>query len=1014
MRSGSRLALLAACFFLSGASGLAYETAWSQQLGLVFGATELAVVAVLAAYMAGLAAGAVVAGRWASRVERPFLAYALLELAIAASALAVPGLIALAGRLHVALFSGTGAEASGGGAALSLLFRFAASFVVLGVPTACMGATLPLLVRGVVSRAEDIGRRTAALYAANTMGAAAGALAAGFLLLPRLGLGRTFLGAAALNLCAALLALPLLGDRPPKPELPASAPESGRRWILPLALVSGFVSFGLEVAWTRLLAFVVGGSIYAFATMLTTFLAGIGIGSALASPLARSVEAARRGFVLAQLGAAAFALLALRAVEYLPVCRGTDASPAGLLVCGVLAGAVTLLPTAACFGAAFPFAVRVLAGEARDAAPASARVFAWNTVGCVAGAIAAGLWALPALRVEGTIAAAAAISLSLAAIASVAPPRPVLRVPAALAVASAVALVFVRPPAPWKTLARESLPGSRERRDVITFYAAGRSATVLLHDLGREWRLTSNGLPESAIQRPGGRSVRYAVAEWLTLLPLALRPEAGSVLVVGLGAGKSVEAVPSAVRTIDVVELEPAVVDANRSVAAQRRRDPLSDPRVRLRLDDARTLLTLDPRRYDVVVSQPSHPWTAGSAHLFTREFFELVQARLAPRGVLSQWMGHAFIDEELFRCLLSTLLAVFRHVEVYSPPRCSSMLFLASDEPLEVGAEAGVALARDRQFWKMLGVRGEADLLLARVLDSEGSRRVARGSPVNTDQYNVLQIRSPLILASPLSARGADRILSSYDPLPTGREPDRDLLHARRLLEGRDLPRARRVVDRMAPSPGRELAALLVGAAARGRPPSHDELARLAMGPPRSTEAFRELLRLRAGVPSGMLPDEVISELLAEDPEAALIVEGWKAARSGNSALLREMDRGLAATSPESSLWEYSVRLRIAWRNLIGDEGEAREGLELVDELLAATARPADLLVRASLALRAGDRAAAIASLAEVAELQRGPGEHLPELRERARRLIATLPDDPETREIRRQLEAPARPRKS
>ena len=271
--------LVLLCFFLSGVAGLSYQTAWTRQFGLVFGTSELALATVLAAYMAGLALGAGCAGRWMDRVRRPVMVYAVLELGIGLSALAVPQAIVAARALNVALLGGT--ELPLAGSFGSGLIYGVSSFVILLVPTALMGATLPLLARYAVQRETEIGTRFGLLYTANTVGAAAGTLLTAFVLLPRIGLGQTILVAAAINVVvfglAALLArgFGALKSEPSGPAIPGAATpavEASRPlgemsaafdWILPLVLVSGVVSFSWEILWTRLLTHLFGGSVYA-------------------------------------------------------------------------------------------------------------------------------------------------------------------------------------------------------------------------------------------------------------------------------------------------------------------------------------------------------------------------------------------------------------------------------------------------------------------------------------------------------------------------------------------------------------------------------------------------------------------------------------------------------------------------------------------------------------------------------------------------------------------------------
>jgi spermidine synthase len=724
VRPDGRFLLLLGCFFVSGMAALAYETAWTQQFTLAFGASEMAVVAVLAAYMAGLALGAAAGARLVRRVSRPVAVYAALELGVAASALAVPQALRVAQWLQVRLFGGAGflPEAGSWG---TIAFHLAASFLILAVPTACMGATLPLLVRFAVRHDREVGGRVGTLYTANTLGAAAGALLTAFVLLPGLGLGRTALAAATLNLCAFLLALPLA--REAVAPAPAASFGTSRGYILPLVLVSSAVSFTCEVLWTRLLTFVLGASLYAFATMLATFLMGIAIGSGLGARLSRTPMGARRGFALAQLGTATASLAAFHAVDRLPVLAARlTGGGAGFLLAGASCSALTLLPGAICVGATFPFAVRMLAAEAGEAGPASARVYGWSTVGAVVGAVLGGLVLLPALRLEGTMSLACATGLLLAAAtALLARPRlwPVL----AWALPGLLALGLWPPAPPWNLLRHSTLTG-QWNGDVV-YYGVGRGSTVLVLDLGSEWRLTSNGLPESAIQGPGARPSRYGVAHWLSLLALAARPDARSLMVVGLGAGKTVEDVPPSVSSIVVVELEPEIVAANRTLSGHRRKDPLADTRVRVRINDARSALLLTRERFDAVVSQPSHPWTAGASGLFTREFFELVRERLSDDGVLVQWMGQQFVDEPLLRSLLATVSSVFPHVEVYEPSPGGSLLLLASKRPLRIVDTAPRAIRSAPELWAAQGVFGVEDVLAARVQDEEGASPRARPS---------------------------------------------------------------------------------------------------------------------------------------------------------------------------------------------------------------------------------------------------------------------------------------------
>ena len=235
------------------------------------------------------------------------------------------------------------------------------------------------------------------------------------------------------------------------------------------------------------------------------------------------------------------------------------------------------------------------------------------------------------------------------------------------------------PPAPPWNLLRASRFGHDRGGGTPVYYAVGRIATVLVLATPSGFRIRTNGLPEALVTSRGGVPGAGKLVQWLGALPTLARPDARSMLVIGLGGGSHLEAIPSAIQSIDVVELEPEVIRANQILGPKRRRDPLSDPRIRLIANDARGSLLLTDKRYDAIVSQPSHPWTAGSSHLYTREFFELARDHLNPDGVLLQWMGLSFVDEPLLRTLVATLLEVFPHVMAYRPV-AGGMLFLAGE----------------------------------------------------------------------------------------------------------------------------------------------------------------------------------------------------------------------------------------------------------------------------------------------------------------------------------------------
>jgi spermidine synthase len=938
-------ALLLACFFLSGFSALLYETAWTREFAFVFGTSELAVVAVLAAYMGGLALGAALAARFAPRIRRPVLAYGVLELGIALWALALPAAIRAVSALYLGWLGGLDALPETLGIATHA-FHLAGAFAVLVPCTALMGATLPLLANYAVTRDDEIGSRVGLLYAVNTTGAIAGTVTAAFVLLPALGLRDTVHVGAAVNalVFAAAAALARIAPR----GAAAAAPRArGIPWILPAIAISGAVSFSYEVLWFRLLGQLLGGSTAAFSTMLASFLAGIALGSALASRWAATPAAASLGFAAAQLATGASAWLAFRAADLLPGWATALGVSVNALAPGALLAVATLLPLTLCIGATFPFAVRLLARDASDATAASARVYAWNTVGSIAGAIGTGYFLLPWLGFAATLVGAAFVNLALALGASLLA-RPARRPLAAAAVAAALVLAILPTERPDRLLRASPLGGAYH--GAVAHLAVGRSSTVGLFGEGLGWRLTNNGLPESFI-RPAGYPPESSAAQWLSILPVLVRPDTAQMLIIGLGAGMTVAAVPSSVESIDVIELEPEVVAANRTVRDRAGGDPLADPRVSLRLGDARGALILANRRWDAIVSQPSHPWTAGASHLYTREFFALVHSRLAPAGVFVQWIGAAFVDPERLRALLAAQTEVFAHVQVYRPEG-GAIVMLASDAPFDPVATAAQAIARAPRDFIVAGIHRVEDVIAALALDGDGTRAFTENAQANTDDRNLFATSDRP--SSRTRDGWVDEAFAAHDPLPAFADAV-DLANLARAVQavGR-ADRIERLAARLDP-PRRELA-----------------LGWVALGAQRKRQAVRHFTAALEGVPAlesaaiGLALVDPKADTARLSGRARAVVE---AQRSGDPAFARAHDEPLAQWQPGELLYPEAAELRVRWRLELGEPADLGAALGIVDTVLEFGSLPRLLLFRAEIAAREGKTDVAWLSLHALAE---------------------------------------------
>jgi len=1015
--SAFTLSLIALCFVLSGAAALIYQTAWTRQFSLVFGTSELAVATVLAAYMGGLALGAWLVERFLPRVNRPVLAYAALELGIAVSALLiVPALLFLSRFALVQWFGGQAGPPSSEQVGTSFFYLISA-FVALALPTTLMGATLPLLARHAIHAREQIGRRIGMLYAANTAGAVAGALGAAFVLLPAVGLNRTVWIGAALNLLVFLLAAFLVErERSGAPTLrpatdsastwrqrfPWSAPPSPV-WVLPLMLVSGAVAFTHEVLWVRMLSHIVGSSIYAFGVMVSSFLAGIALGGAAGALLARD-----RAISIWSLAAAQFAAAVWGAVAFL-LLDAMVPDKAGLASNAFL-GFLLLLPLTFAIGLTYPLAVRVLADRPEDAAAASARVYAWNTVGAIAGSLAAGFAIIPALRYEGTIQVAVAASAILAVLTLLLllERRPLL-VPAAAAVVALVGIVGFRPEIPERLL--RTSPLNLPAAGPIVHYEVGRSASVVMLQQDGGLALRTNGLPEALMDSPG-MAPRFSGEFWMSSLAVVARPDTRSMLIVGYGGGVVVEGVPPSVRAIDVIELEPEVIAANRATRPLRRFDPLSDPRLNIITNDARGALSLTSKRYDAIVSQPSHPWTAGASHLYTREFMSMASDHLTPSGVFVQWMNVAFLDEALLKSLTATLVDVFPNVRIYRPDP-STLVFLASASPFDLErriAANGTPLVLTPAHYARFGINSLEDLIAALAVDEQGARELARGATLIEDDTNRMATSSVYELSRGLSADATGRALVPYDPLQRkGSWIYRDLAGAvdfsyiaRRNVFFRALDPS--MVDRV-----RRMGSLLAGSEAGGY--IEVLLASFTAGPGRSQSLARELL---AAYPQSSLlrytllqpqlgaiargePGADTANLLAGlPPSAVAVAQGSRALELRRFADIAQLD-GVLAEAKWTDLWYAdATQLRAEWRSRVVNEDQRRrlsdEAITMLDRLSLAQPSQSLYALRTRAALNA-DRPDVLAeSVWNLLQWTLATTGNTPESRARARATLTEL----------------------
>jgi spermidine synthase len=735
-------ALVTALFVLSGLVALVYQVAWVRALGLVVGTSLWASVAVVAAYMGGMALGSAAVARLAGRLRAHLRLYALAEALAALAALATGPALALLGGAAAHLGA---APLAGWG--LPLAGRFLLAWAFLAVPTVAMGATLPLLVER-IGNDPLLGRRVSLLYAANTAGAVAGVVLAGFVALPLFGERGTLAAAATLGLLVAAAAWAAEGAAPPPvPSAPPAAAAAPGRWLLFPALF-GFIALAAELVWTRVLLLHLGSRVYAFALILAVYLAGLAAGAAAARGWRGEPRRALASCQAALALAFAAQIPALAALGDLIGWLGATLRPAGF---GAMqwslaaAVAIVLLPPTVLFGATFPLAVAAYPGHGGDAARTGA-VGAANTLGGIAGSIAGPLLLVPLIGSQGTLLAFGAASALFAA--ALARSRAG-RAAAAVGAAAVAAVAALAPPGAVLRGAGVVVEGTIE---TLRESAAGTVVVHRYHDARGGWR----SLEINGVNVAGTSPELRAVQRLQGHLPLLLHPAPRRVLHIGFGSGGTAWAVARhPVNEVVIAEISPEVLAVSASVFGDVNHGVLADPRVRVVLNDGRNALLAMGGQFDAILSDSIHPVYAGNSTLYTREYFELCRRRLTTGGVVSMWLPMYSLSADSYLGILRAFAEVFPGAAVwYSPLVLNEFTVVtgtADPGPLAVRwrdlgdpalaptlAEAGVATAAELAGTLLLGPREVATLVAdvpphvddlpeveyrsGRMLDREGS----------------------------------------------------------------------------------------------------------------------------------------------------------------------------------------------------------------------------------------------------------------------------------------------------
>ncbi|MXX36893.1 MAG: hypothetical protein F4Y91_10975 [Gemmatimonadetes bacterium] len=728
-------------FFFSGVSSLVYQVVWARMLTVVFGTTLLATSTVLSAFMAGLALGSYVLGRYIDRCKHPLRIFAALEVGIGLFALFFPSISANLGNAYGAL---VGLQ---GNFYLFSLTRFGLCFALLLIPTALMGGTLPVMAKFAVRRLGRLGGRVGQLYAVNTLGAVVGVLAATFGLMEGLGLRGTTQAIAVVNFLVAGAAWLWgrqrsvgVGERA---EVKKTAHSDRILWgVLAGFAISGFAALGYEVAWMRLLMVSFSfNSHYEFSIVLVAFLSGLSLGGWLGSRLLSRRPDLLSIFVGVQFLIGACGALSVLAFAHLsvlvePIQRADSwwVSRTGVFSTAV---AIMLLPTVA-MGVIFPLVGQIYTRQLARLGRGIGDIGAVNSLGAVGGAFVTGFVLIPLLGTEWSVKVLAALNgLVGLTIALISQQRK--RLVWSGAVGLALLLVLV----PSDVLRRIAEPAAVNRE--LVFYQEGAEGVITVEQ-------QTDGFRKMALNGGGQVPTDYSSLQIFRLLghlPLLLHPDPQEVLVVSLGGGIALGgAAQYEPRRITCVELVPEVIDAARLHFGEFNHHVLENPtawNIELVIDDGRNFLLSSRDTYQIITGDATHPTSADSWVLYTKEFYELCRAHLSADGIMAQWLPFHGLPPDDYQTIVRTFQHIFPHTTLWRSNNYSIMVGTMQPQVIDwERLNEKMTPPRVHRSLENIDMGNAFALLNTLVMDEVALRRYVGEGPLNTDDHPYISFVSP------------------------------------------------------------------------------------------------------------------------------------------------------------------------------------------------------------------------------------------------------------------------------
>jgi len=757
-------------FFLSGITGLVYEVLWAKYLSLLLGNTAQAHTIVLATFLGGLALGNAILGPQADKVANHLRLYGWLELGIGVLGLLSPLSLHLLSDAYITIASQHMLPPI-----LALVLRLSLCMGVLLLPAMLMGGTLPMLSRFAAHSLSQLEATVSWFYFLNSAGAVLGAILAGFFLIPTFGLEFSTSIAASVNIAIGAISLGL-GARTAQNGQPSSLQQTPQEdeplvdpWqaviIYAAVFLSGVVALAYEIAWIRLLALVLGSSTYSFSLMLAAFIAGIALGSYLISRRILPHVDSYLMFGIAELGIGVSIIATLPLYERLPylflrlssILNRTPETfylyeTGKFLFCFLL----MLLPTTF-LGMTLPLASRIVTQTITQMGRKVGLVFSLNTLGNVLGAVLAGLWLLPLIGMKTLIESGVIVNLLVGSMVLWTASRWISWRRAFVMGSGLVALflaIFWMPS--WDKLVLSSGQFRNRqaaqyrnyedyRRNIhsqsLLFYKDDKDTTVTVVK-GKDGNLFLKVNGKTDASSHGDLPTQLLLAH----VPLLLKPDASQVLVVGLGSGITAgSALRHPLERLDLVEISAGVVEAAKFFI-DHNYNALQDSRLHIHLEDAKTFLRLSPRRYDVIISEPSNPWIVGIGSLFSVDFYREARQHLTDGGILAQWFHTYEMDDDTLRLILRTFASVFEHVTLWKT-LSEDVLILGSSAPLDLNFNSVIErFNRDqvRKDLQRIEIGSLPTLFSLQIASDSTVRKMAGRGRLNEDHYPILEYDAP------------------------------------------------------------------------------------------------------------------------------------------------------------------------------------------------------------------------------------------------------------------------------